>query len=347
MATFAPDKNKKLNVMKKLLLLAAFGFAATFATAQNNECIELFISEYLEGWGNDKALEIYNPTSQPVNLSNYMLARYSNGSTSAQANQRYELPDVMLEPYDAWVIVLDKTNPDGEGQEQPVTAKLQEKADHFANPVYTENNTMYFNGNDVMVLSNISGSGNGFPVDIIGRIGENPGEPNFPVLGGWNDVVPGYTTNTNGVPGWTVNHAMVRKPEVTIGRFAGVEVFNTGAEWDSTAAPGAQSDDIEGVWESLGTHDCACNAVSSTVDKETAPGKLFPNPVGTSELLRFTAPYQTERYEIFDITGKRVADVVVGNIATFEIGTAKLGKGVYVIRTYAGNSAYVNKFVVQ
>lgn len=345
MATFATDKNKKLNVMKKLLLLAAFGFAATFASAQN-DCIELFFSEYVEGWGNDKALEIYNPTSEPKNLSNYMISRFSNGSPSAQANQRYVLPDVELAPYAAYVVVLDKTNPDGEGQEQPVTMKLQEKADHFANPVYNDNNTMYFNGNDAMMLSNVSGGGTGFPVDIIGRIGEDPGSPNFPELSGWNDVGPSFTTVTNGVPGWTTNHTMIRKAGVTIGRFAGSEPFNTGLEWDSLSAPGAQSEDINGVWESLGSHDCACEPLS-TVDKETAPGTLFPNPVGASEVLRFTAPYQTERYEIFDITGKRVADVVIGNVESFEIGTAKLGKGVYVLRTHAGNSAYVNKFVVQ
>jgi predicted extracellular nuclease len=51
-------------------------------SAQGN-CTELFISEYVEGWSNNKALEIYNPTSQAINLSGYFVSRYSNGSTSA------------------------------------------------------------------------------------------------------------------------------------------------------------------------------------------------------------------------------------------------------------------------
>jgi len=178
-------------------------------------------------------------------------------------------------------------------------------------------------------------------------VGENPGEPNFPDLGGWNDVLPGYTTNENGVPGWTVNHRMIRKTEVTIGRFAGATVFNTGAEWDSTAAPGAQSEDPDGVFESLGFHNCACDPTSNTVDRETAPGTLFPNPVDASEMLRFTAPYQTLRYEIYDLTGKRVAAETTINSETFDIPVTKLETGVYILRTYAGNGAYVNKFVVQ
>lgn len=347
MATFEPEKITKLNAMKKFLLLAAFATAATFASAQSTDCIELFISEYVEGWGNDKALEIYNPTSEPKNLSNYMISRFSNGSPSAQANQRYILPDEVLEPYETWVIVLEKLDPNGDGNEQPVTQKLQEKADHFANPVYNDNNTMYFNGNDVMMLSNISGGGTGFPVDIIGRIGENPGEPNFPELSGWNDVGPAFTTISNGVPGWTTNHTMIRKSEVTLGKLAGNVPFDTSVEWDTIASPSAQGDDPDGVWESLGWHNCVCDPSLSTSDSEIPAGKLFPNPVGTSEILRFTAPYQTVRYEIFDISGKRVADEVTGHVETFEIGTAKLGKGVYVLRTYADDRAYVNKFVVQ
>lgn len=46
------------------------------------DCSDLFISEYVEGSGNNKLLEIYNPTASPVSLANYRIRVYSNGSSS-------------------------------------------------------------------------------------------------------------------------------------------------------------------------------------------------------------------------------------------------------------------------
>ena len=42
-------------------------------------CDNVFISEYIEGWGNNKAIEVYNPTSAAIDLSDYRLERYSMG----------------------------------------------------------------------------------------------------------------------------------------------------------------------------------------------------------------------------------------------------------------------------
>ena len=43
---------------------------------------DLFISEYIEGSSNNKAIEIYNGTNAPVNLSTgaYKLLQYNNGA---------------------------------------------------------------------------------------------------------------------------------------------------------------------------------------------------------------------------------------------------------------------------
>ena len=68
--------------MKKSLL-AIFAFSSSLSFAQ--DCAKIFISEYVEGWSNNKALEIYNPTSTAIDLSQYFVARYSNGSTTATA----------------------------------------------------------------------------------------------------------------------------------------------------------------------------------------------------------------------------------------------------------------------
>ena len=49
------------------------------------DCENLFFSEYIEGSGNNKALEIYNPTSASIDMSNYSIQRFNNGSTTAGA----------------------------------------------------------------------------------------------------------------------------------------------------------------------------------------------------------------------------------------------------------------------
>ena len=65
--------------MKNLLLSVSLLFTALFAFAQTPT--DLFFSEYAEGSGNNKGVEIYNPTSQAIDLNNYYVARYSNGSS--------------------------------------------------------------------------------------------------------------------------------------------------------------------------------------------------------------------------------------------------------------------------
>lgn len=60
--------------MKKALSISFFAILTLAIYAQ--PCSDLFISEYVEGSYNNKAIEIYNPTNQPVNLSDYQLVRY-------------------------------------------------------------------------------------------------------------------------------------------------------------------------------------------------------------------------------------------------------------------------------
>ncbi|HET9944563.1 MAG TPA: lamin tail domain-containing protein, partial [Actinomycetes bacterium] len=48
---------------------------------------DLIISEYVEGSGNSKAIELYNGTGSSVDLSAYSIALYSNGATSPSATR--------------------------------------------------------------------------------------------------------------------------------------------------------------------------------------------------------------------------------------------------------------------
>ena len=130
------------------LVLIALAF---FGKAQNT-CADLFISEYVEGWSNNKALEIYNPTSQTIDLDGYFVVRYSNGSSSATVANAVQLNGT-ISAYDTYVAVLEKLDPNGTGQEAPIWDSLQVRADGFYCPVYNTSNAFYWNGNDAVMLA--------------------------------------------------------------------------------------------------------------------------------------------------------------------------------------------------
>ena len=64
--------------MKKSLLSIAMLFVAV-AFVFGQPCTKPFFSEYIEGSSNNKALEIYNPTTLPINLANYKILQWRNG----------------------------------------------------------------------------------------------------------------------------------------------------------------------------------------------------------------------------------------------------------------------------
>lgn len=93
--------------MKKILLFLGYVFISSNIFAQ---CSDLFFSEYVEGYSNNKALEIYNPTSAAIDLSEYSIARFSNGATSTGTTRIIQLPEVMLAADDVYVVVIDMTD---------------------------------------------------------------------------------------------------------------------------------------------------------------------------------------------------------------------------------------------
>jgi hypothetical protein len=135
-------------------------------------CAELMISEYIKGISNDKAIEIYNPTPFPVDLSEYIIGSYVNGATTP--SPIYSMSGT-LSPGGVFVVansqasagILDVANATG--------------------------GVASFSGNDAIALLH-----NDIPVDIIGVIGEDPGNSGW-VFGN----------------GSTVNHVLVRKSQFT------------------------------------------------------------------------------------------------------------------------------------
>lgn len=125
------------------------------------QCSEIFFSEYIEGSSNNKALEIYNPTTAAVDLNNYVIKRHTNGSPTASGT--YDFPvGTMLNPGEVYVIANDAAD-----------SVVLSVAD-------TTNGATWFNGDDAMTLENVV---TGDTIDVIGLVGEDPGT-NWPAGAG-------------------------------------------------------------------------------------------------------------------------------------------------------------------
>ncbi len=152
---------------------------------------ELFFSEYIEGSSNNKALEIYNPTVEVIDLSTYTVELYSNGGTTAQATQALT---GTLAAGDVLVIVNPSAN-----------ATFLALADVVA-PAYP--NVVSYNGDDTVLLKNGT-----VVVDSIGQFG----------------VDPGTNWNVNSVA--TSEMTLVRNAGILRGRTAFDAVFDPSVEW--------------------------------------------------------------------------------------------------------------------
>lgn len=218
--------------MNKILLIVIGLMVSAGLKAQS----DLIISEYVEGWSNNKAIEIYNPTSNAINLSGYQLVRYGNGEDIPPAENDWKivLPDVDLQPYKTYVCVLDKRDPAGTGQNAPVWEQLQDRADVFLCPNYSVSNTLYHNGNDAMALEKT----NGTLVDLFARWGAP--SPSAAALPGsdrpvecWTDTAPYFTGDGIGV---TADHTLFRRSSVIEGVKENPSMFNPLEQWDSLSA---------------------------------------------------------------------------------------------------------------
>ncbi len=257
-------------MMTKRFFLVVFAIASVFnAMAQNVPvCSELFISEYVEGSRNNKALEIYNPTNETVDLSNYRVTRWQNGSASWTAQYSDKLSGT-LAPKDVVVLVLDRRDTTQTGQDTPVVLSLRLKADLFLSKDYNTSFAMSFNGDDALSLDKYNSATSKYDlIDIFGKIGEKP-------LPGWSDKEP-YT----GTGIWySVDKTLIRKPNVLTGldtMLKGVYVavnpklyFNPTLEWNLNPRD---------MFDSLGMHNCNCILSNTKHIVNASNMTIFPNP---------------------------------------------------------------------
>lgn len=114
-------------------------------------CEEIFISEYVEGNSNNKAIELYNPSPLDIDLSEYTIETFNNGATEPTNQQALS---GTVAAGDVFVLMNANAAPE-----------LAAEGDLVSQATW-------FNGNDVIRL--LHGEE---VIDQMGVIGPDPGEP--------------------------------------------------------------------------------------------------------------------------------------------------------------------------
>mgnify|MGYP006182262749 CR=1 FL=1 len=301
--------------MKRTLLSIAFTAAASSMIAQ--DCSELFISEYVVGSGNNRALELYNPTANSIDLSTYKVGRFRDGSGTPM------LLDLSgtIASLSTFVIVIDKQDPNGTGFDEPVDAALAAVADVFVNPVYVQSNSpFYFNGDDAVPLFNGDPTVTTNLKDVVGRIGEDPGTA-------WSDA--------NGT-WWTTDKTLIRKSSVRSGDGNGLDEFLPEVEWDSLP---------ENTFTELGWHTCDCANVGIN-DQDINKINVYPNP-NTTGVLNVSANKNIDLIQVFNIIGQQAKEIDLSNqfADTQRIDLKGLRDGLYIVRVTLDGGATISRKV--
>ncbi|WP_085994248.1 chitobiase/beta-hexosaminidase C-terminal domain-containing protein [Oceanobacillus senegalensis] len=142
--------NKKKTVSSFLATsMAAHALVPVLPVAASAEAVatDLMISEYIEGSGFNKALELYNVTAHDIDLSEYTLELYSNGATEASQSVQLE---GNLASGDTYILYH------GQADES-----IQTKGNQASSRVIN------FNGDDAIVLKKA-----GKVIDSIGEVGK-------------------------------------------------------------------------------------------------------------------------------------------------------------------------------
>ena len=184
----------------------------------------LFFSEYAEGTGNNKFLEIFNPTSQSIPLDWYAFPSTTNAPNTPGRHESWNVftPGKILEPGGVYIICHPSANAD-------ILALCNQT--HYA----------LSDGDDGFCIAE-GNQGNHIFIDCVGDFNGDPGV-------GWNVC---------GVEAATADNTLVRKPEVNTGN-AGDWSMSAGTnandcEWSVLPS---------NTWAFLGSHQVVAAASSS------------------------------------------------------------------------------------
>ncbi len=128
----------------------------------------VIISRYIEGVGNTKAIEIFNGTTNAINLRNehYYLQQYNNGSTTASVTIALTNGTIPA----GRTFAVTRTFPSG--SKYPPDSALRQFGDiKGLSSRILRTDQLTFNGDDVIVLR--KGTASSRPVDRVGQVGAN------------------------------------------------------------------------------------------------------------------------------------------------------------------------------
>lgn len=361
--------------MKNFLLFLCVSFTILLAHGQTPT--DLFFSEYDEGSGNNKGVEIYNPTVQAIDLSNYYVARYSNGSSVYTEGGITQLSG-MIQPYSTFVLVNGQTTSTSTSPAcSPEMQALADQLDHdYPAP-------MYMNGNDAIALIKTTdglppNGSNEQPVDLIGEIGLGN---QIAQETGWSYVKDSVLTysNSNGDPvtgqvinyivqakaydgvtygpywmSWTSNHTLIRKPTVVSGVVGNPNPFKVTLQWDTL--PGILDTATgffvyQDIWTNLGTHACVADPnYPASVEELTSAANLtiFPNPV-TSGQFGFKSLLPVASVQIFDVAGTEIGNESFGTpLKEAQVKAIEMNKGIFLVKfVFSNQKTIVKKILVK
>ena len=214
---------------------------------------DLFFSEYIEGSGNNKVLEIYNGTESAISLEDYRIKIIHNGDFE---DEYFNFPAVNIASNDVYVIAnIDAS-----------ISAIIDQADTLV--AYATNTIVSFNGNDARFLEK-STDATWSIIDVIGTSGT---EDYFAVAG---------------VENASVDHTLVRKLSVTEGNTNWTTAAGTGtddSEWivynidkvDFIGYHGLNSEnDIKTFTLDELTEDAVINATDHTVTAIVGAGTVL------------------------------------------------------------------------
>ncbi len=191
-----------MNNATKKGMRAAFLLTLTFILSYSavNAQSTLLFSEYIEGSGNNKAIELFNPTDTEVNLANYQIAQSNNGG----GWQYYHAfsTGASISPYGTYVLANDG-----------IDAALYDTT--LADEVLGYPSVVHHNGNDARAVIYISGADTTL-IDVFG----DPDSDAYWSVGDTTEATHEYT--------------LVRKSDVTTGNTTALGSFGTddaSSEW--------------------------------------------------------------------------------------------------------------------
>jgi hypothetical protein len=326
--------------MKKRILTLSLFVSAIWAFGQ--DCSDLIISEYVEGWSNNKSLEIYNPTPNEVTLTgNYRLIRWSNGDDAADLDIRYVLPlEGSIPAYQVIVMIQDTNFP---GQDTMIFPGLREKANYLAPADYDAGTSgcrvVFWNGDDAVSLQRKI-SETWVDIDILGEIGVKPSLAGFPSqLCGWDDTPPYSDGQGNYL---TLNQTLKRKPNIKVGinraemNMYGLNSFYALDQYDSLPS---------NTFDSLGFHRCDCQYLSVPESRMGMTANIYPNPVVGEKVLIGT-DFEMSEIQLFGLDGRLIDRTFNNGREITYILPEGLDRGIYLVRIFDQENRFISRQLI-